>query len=518
MSSPISRRRLLTGGAATAALLAVAPTPSAGAAPARLPADVFTLGVASGDPEPDSVVLWTRLAPDPLNGGGMPDRSFRVEWEIAEDERFRRIVRRGSEQAGPDLGHSVHAEPRGLRPSATHFYRFRVGGQISPVGRTRTAPDRRSSPRDLALAFVSCQDWQAGYYNAYRGVADEDVDLVLHLGDYIYEYGPTAGVRRHDGPEVDGLESYRNRHALYRTDADLQAAHAAHPFVVTWDDHEVDNNYAADVPEDPDGPSQGSREAFLRRRAAGYQAYYEHLPLRRAQRPRGAGLPLYRRLTFGDLAELSVLDTRQYRTDQPCGDGLGARCAAALDEAATMTGPDQERWLLDGLGRSRARWNVVGQQTILAEYDFQAGPGELYNLDQWDGYVAARNRILSFLEKRRPANPVVLTGDIHSSWVHDLKADFADPGSATVGTEFVGTSISSDFPAPFVAPVVAALPDNPHTRFFDGAFRGYVRCDVTPQRWTSTFRVVDTVLVPGVPTRTLATFVVEDGRPGAQPA
>ncbi len=512
----ITRRRLLTGGAATAALLATAPVPFASAAPTRLRGDVFTLGVASGDPLPDSVVLWTRLAPDPRNGGGMPPRRFPVEWEIAEDERFRRVVERGIEVATPDLGHSVHAEPRELRPAASYFYRFRVDGQISPVGRTRTAPRQRSSPQRLRLAFASCQDFQAGFYSAYRGMAAEDVDFVVHLGDYIYEGAPQpGGVRQHDGPEVDGLASYRNRHALYRTDPDLQAAHAAHPFVVTWDDHEVDNNYAADIPENADGPSQGSREAFRQRRANAYQAYYEHLPLRRAQRPDGPDLLLYRRLRFGDLAELSVLDTRQYRTDQPCGDGLGARCAAALDPAATMTGPEQERWLLNGLDRSRARWNVIGQQPMLAEYDFLAGPGELFNLDQWDGYVAARNRILGFLDQRRPSNPIVLTGDIHSSWVHDLKTDFADPASRTVGTEFVGTSISSDFPARFIPPVTAALPDNPHTKFFDGALRGYVRCDVTPEQWTSMFRVVDTALVPGAPTRTLATFAVANGHPGA---
>lgn len=508
----LTRRRLLTGGAAATALLVASP----GAVAAMSRRDLFTLGIASGDPLSDSVVLWTRLAPDPLDGGGMPPQQVPVEWEIAEDEGFRRVVRRGTQLATPEFGHSVHAEPRGLRPAATYFYRFRAGGQISPVGRTRTTPAAGSSPERLRLAFASCQDWQAGYYSAYRGIADEDVDLVVHLGDYIYEYGPQPGVRQHDGPEVDGIDSYRNRHALYRTDPDLRAAHAAHPFVVTWDDHEVDNNYAADIPENGDGPSQGSREAFLTRRADAYQAYYEHLPLRRAQRPSGSGLLLYRRLRFGDLAELSVLDTRQYRSDQPCGDGIKDRCADALDPAATMTGPEQERWLLEGLDRSSARWNVIGQQTMLAEYDFDAGPGELYNLDQWDGYVAARNRILGFLDQRGPSNPIVITGDIHSSWVHDLKADFADPSSPTVGTEFVGTSISSEFPAPFIAPVTAALPDNPHTRFFDGAYRGYVRCDIDRQQWTSTYRVVDTVLVPGAATRTLATFTVEDGRPGAR--
>ncbi|HET9257662.1 MAG TPA: alkaline phosphatase D family protein [Pseudonocardiaceae bacterium] len=508
----MARRDLLAGGV----VLASAALGGCGA-PARVPGEVFSLGVASGDPLPDSVVLWTRLAPEPLAGGGMPPRAVEVQWEIAEDEGFRRVVRRGTEWAVPELAHSVHAEPGGLRPGASYFYRFRAGDQISPVGRTRTGPDLGSSPGRLRLAFVSCQDWQGGYYSAYRGIAGEDLEFVLHLGDYIYEYAPRPGSpRQHDGPELDSLESYRNRHALYRTDPDLRAAHAAHPFVLTWDDHEVDNNYANDIPEDTTGPAQGSRAEFLNRRARAYQAYYEHLPLRRSQRPAGPSALLYRRLRFGDLAEFAVLDTRQYRTDQPCGDGMKPRCAAALDPAATMTGPVQERWLLEGLDRSGARWNVIAQQTMFAQYDFAAGPDAVFNLDQWDGYVAARARILGFLAQRRPPNPVVLSGDIHSSWVHDLKADFADPRSATVGTEFVGTSISSRFPASLSSSVTAALADNPHTRFFNGDLRGYIRCDADRQRWTSAFRVVDTVLTPGAATRTLAEFTVENGHPGAQ--
>lgn len=511
----LTRRSLLVGGTAAAALVASQPLSTACAS--GVPREnLFTLGVASGDPLPDSVVLWTRLAPDPLAGGGMPPQPVQVQWELAEDEAFQRVVRRGVELADPGLAHSVHAEPTGLRPASSYFYRFRAGNQISPMGRTRTAPDQRSSPERLQLAFVSCQDWQDGLYSAYRGIAEEDLDVVVHLGDYIYEYGPRpGGPRQHDGPELDSLESYRNRHALYRTDLDLQAAHAAHPFILTWDDHEVGNNYAAGIPENADGPAQRSAE-FLRRRAGAYQAYYEHLPLRRSQRPVGPDLLLYRRLRFGDLAELSVLDTRQYRSDQPCGDGVKPRCAAALDPAATMTGPAQERWLLEGLDRSIARWNVIAQQTMFAEYDIVAGPNQAFSLDQWDGYVAARSRILGFLAQRRPSNPIVLSGDIHSSWVHDLKTDFAEPGSATVGTEFVGTSISSDFPAQAITAVTEALPDNPHTKFFNGALRGYVRCDIDRQRWRSTYRVVNTVLVPGARTRTLAAFAVENSLPGAQ--
>jgi alkaline phosphatase D len=258
---------------------------------------------------------------------------------------------------------------------------------------------------------------------------------------------------------------------------------------------------------------------FLARRAAAYQAYWEHLPLRRgAQRPNGPDMRLFRRSTHGDLVEFQVLDTRQFRTDRPCGDGLQARCAAALDPATTLTGPEQERWLLDGLDRSRARWNVIAQQVMFGQIDFLAGPGQIFNMDQWDGYVAARNRILGFLHHRRPSNPVVLSGDIHSSWADDLKADFDDPASDTIGSELVGTSISSSFSPDFIPPILAALPENPHIKFFDGLHRGYVRNEVTPSRWRADFRAASTVTVPDAPVTTAASFEIADGHPGLVPA
>ena len=432
----------------------------------------FTLGVAAGDPLPDAVVIWTRLAPEPLKGGGMPDRRVSVRWEVAKDERFRHVVRRGTARALPELAHSVHVDVRGLQPAHEYFYRFRVGRYESRTGRMQTAPPPWAV-RALRFGFVSCQDWQAGYYPAFRDVAAQDLDLVVHLGDYIYEYGPQpGGPRMHEGPEVQGLESYRNRYALYKTDDALQEAHASCAWIVTWDDHEVENNYANLIREEGAEPNAIT---FAQRRANAYQAYYEHMPLRRTSLPQGPNLLLYRRIAWGALAEFSVLDTRQYRTDQPCGDGLDPRetCPESLDPAATMTGPGQERWLLEGLVRSRAIWNVIAQQTMLAEYDFNPAPGAtLFNMDQWDGYVAARNRLLRFLMDQHPRNPIVLTGDIHSSWVHDLKAKFDDPGSRTLGTEFVGTSISSEFPPAFIAPIQAARVDNPHTKFFDGQYRG----------------------------------------------
>jgi alkaline phosphatase D len=472
----------------------------------------FSLGVASGDPLPDAVVIWTRLAPDPLSGGGMPLVNVPVRWQVALDENMRQVVRRGTVLATPELAHSVHVDVCGLDPNRWYWYQFQTGKEVSPVGRTRTAPAFYSSISQLNFAFVSCQDWQNGYYTAYRHLAEENLDLVVHLGDYIYEYGPLpGGPRQHNSPEIITLADYRDRYALYRTDSNLQAAHGAFPWIVTWDDHEVDNNYANLIPED-----NQTREAFRKRRANAYQAYYEHMPLRRSLLPKGPDLLLYRRLTFGNLAEFNVLDTRQYRTNQPCDDGLKPRCPKAFDPNATMTGSKQEKWLRKGLDQSRSRWNVIAQQTMLAEYNFNSSPGlGVFNMDQWDGYVAARNRLLSFLNQRQPSNPVVISGDIHSSWVHDLKLDFNNPNSATVGTEFVGTSISSDFPTQFIAPAQAALTNNPHTKFFDGAFRGYVRCKLTPQRWQSDYRVVSSIVDLNASVKTLASFTVQNGKPGA---
>jgi len=504
------RRTFLAGAASLAGLAIASRVPSASAlVEAGSP---FTLGIASGDPRSTSVVLWTRLAVDPLNGGGMPNQDIAVKWQVASDEAFANIVKSGTTYAKPGFAHSVHVIVNDLRPGRWYFYRFRSGGFISRAGRTKTAPGASASPEALAFAFVSCQDWQAGYYPAYENLAAEDLDLVVHLGDYIYEYGPEPmSTRVHDGPETNSLTSYRNRHALYKSDTDLQEAHANFPWIVTFDDHEVDNNYADEIPEDDQ-----TRDALLKRRANAYRAYYEHLPLRNAQLPQGPDMRLYRRARFGDLAEFSILDTRQYRSDQPCGDGIKERCAAALAESQTMTGPAQERWLLEGLATSPALWNFIAQQTILADVDFLAGPSEGYNMDQWDGYVAARNRIIAFLMHQRPSNPVVLTGDIHSSWVTDIKTNFADPSSPTVATEFVGTSITSDFPAAFIPVVEAAVAEQPHVKFFDGQYRGYVRCHLDRTRMRTDFRVVPTVQSPSAPVCTLATFEVESGTPGAQ--
>ena len=347
----LSRRTLLAGGLALCGLPArLLGRSGPGPASALRAFSPFKLGIASGDPTPTGVVLWTRLAPDPLEGGGMPPVPVDVRWEVAEDDKMTQVVRRGVVRAAPEWAHSVHADVEGLRPDRWYWYRFDVGDSASAIGRTRTLPPLGAPADRLRFAFVSCQHFETGYFTAYRHLAAEDLDLVFHLGDYIYENAgdPEAGrIRVHSSDEITTLEDYRNRYAQYRTDPDLQAAHAAFPWWVTWDDHEVDNNYANDISENDD-----PRDAFLLRRAAAYQAYYEHMPLRRAQIPKGPALRLYRDFSYGSLTSFFILDTRQYRTNQPCGDSsVNPPCGGEKDPNATMMGAGAGEVALQGHGR-----------------------------------------------------------------------------------------------------------------------------------------------------------------------
>ena len=510
-----SRRDFLRVGGSAAGLIMLGTLPATRSdAQRRIPDFPFTLGIASGDPTSTGVVLWTRLAPDPLRGGGMPAQRVRVRWELADDEQFSRIVQRGDVLALPELAHSVHVEVEGLAPDRGYWYRFISGGIVSQLGRTRTAPAPGAKVDRLDLVFASCQHYESGYYTAHRHLASEDVRLVVFLGDYIYEGGASpSGVRRHTGPEIMTLEDYRNRYALYKSDLDLQASHAAFPWTVTWDDHEVDNNYAGSISERYD-----AADAFLMRRAAAYQAYYEHMPLRRASMPKGADMRLYRRFQYGDLLSLSMLDTRQYRTDQPCGDGVTPHCAESLSPEATILGTEQERWLVDGFAASQARWNLLGNQLPLADIDRIAGPAVGYQMDQWTGYSRCRDRVVAAMHARKLANPIVVTGDVHQSWVADFHLDPANSKSPIVGTEFVGTSITSGGDgAAMPASGQAILDENPHVHYYN-AQRGYVRCAITPDRWQSDYRVLTQVSRPDQPIRTDRSFVVENGRPGAQKA
>jgi len=550
----MDRRRFLLSAASAGSLAAVWPLlgrPSHDEALAQaLPLGVvfdpapFTLGVASGDPLADSVILWTRLAPlplllDPTASQPLAER-VEVDWVIAADPRLRRVVASGTAIADAGRGHSVHVDVGGLDPRTTYWYRFAALGRVSRIGRTRTAP-APGSLEPVRFGVVSCQSFPSGHWAAYRGLAHEDLDLVVHLGDYIYEGRGDGEGRAHVGPETTLPVDYRARHALYKGDPALRAAHAAFPWIVTWDDHEVDNNYAGLTPQDADA-AQGNDtpERFAMRRAVAYATYYEHLPIRLGPAGTGTAGPghpapqdfrIYRRYAYGDLLDVSVIDTRQYRTDQPCDDREAAAfCSGVDDPDATILGTEQRDWLLGGLSSSTAAWRLIANQVMVAQLkagglpdlvddpvtDLQLLPitdGDYLNADQWDGYQADRRRLLEHLATEEVPDVVVITGDIHTSWVADLRVDFDNPVDGIVATEFVGTSISSGgFPEGTNPAIRASLAaSNPHFRFYEGEQRGYVVCDVTPERWRSEYRAVADSGDPRSPVSRLAAFEVPRG-------
>ncbi|WP_405084189.1 alkaline phosphatase D family protein [Microbispora sp. NBC_01389] len=445
----------------------------------------FTLGVASGEPLSDGLILWTRLAPEPLNParpGGMPDKATTVRWEIAEDEAFRKIVQSGTTPAQPDWAHSVHVRVAGLKPGAEYFYRFSAEGHVSRVGRTRTAP-AAGSTAPVRFCFVSCQRYEHGHFTALRHLAAERPDLVLHLGDYIYEYGkpknpgPGRWVRPlESADECTTLAGYRNRYARYKMDPDLQAAHAAAPWLAIPDDHEVRDNWAGALPGDGSGSA-----AFLKRRAAAFKAYYEHQPLR--VRPSGASLQNYRRRPYGRVADFLLTDARQYR------------------QGRDMLGPEQEKWLVDRLRGSTARWKVLAQAVFFSQRRF---PLEPVSADAWDGFPDSRARVLA----AAPDGLVVLSGDVHSAYACDVRANWADPASRALGAEFVGPSVTS---MPGITDASKILDINAHIAFFDSR-HGYVSCTAGPAEFRADYRAVAFVDRPGAPLTTIAGFEVRENR------
>ncbi|MCZ8292799.1 MAG: alkaline phosphatase D family protein [Hylemonella sp.] len=517
---PTDRRQLLRLAAATATTLWL---PRSAWSLARLKQDPFALGVASGAPAHDGVVLWTRLAFEQAQGA-----EFTLRWEVAHDEGFTRIARSGQVQAVPALGHAVHAEVAGLEPDRWYFYRFMLGEAVSPVGRTRTFPRPDASPARLRLGYASCQRWEHGYYAAWRHMRAEQLDAVMFLGDYIYEYpGASNAVRAVTGGWVRTLDEYRARYALHKSDADLQAMHAACPWLPTWDDHEVQNDYAG-LHEGTGVPLLGTVDDFPARRAAAYQAWYENMPVRAAMLTqglaglaRGAELRIYQQVPFGRLASLHLLDGRQYRDRQPClkdGQPGGrlvdpAKCREWADPQRSYLGATQDQWLDGALARSGGRWNVIGQQTLFGPRDAQPGPGQRLWNDGWDGYAGNRKRVTDALQRHAVSNPVLLGGDVHENWVGHVKADYADAGSPAVGVEFCGTSISSRASASAVEKTPERLAENPHFVFGDAQYRGYGVAEFTPGRLTTTLRAVQDATKADSDAFTLARFEVAAGRP-----
>lgn len=517
--APLKRRRFMQASLALAAGSILAATRAgdalAQASSVRFAGYPFTLGVASGAPRHDSVVLWTRLIPEPLNAtgdGGMPPDRIAVNWEVAEDEGFKTIVRKGAHRAIPELAHSVHVEVEGLEPGRWYFYRFMAGNEVSPIGRTRTAGVKEEK---LKFAFASCQHYEQGFFSAYRHMLKENVDLVAFLGDYIYEanWGSNL-VRRHAGPETETLAQYRLRHAQYKTDPDLRAMHAAAPWILTWDDHEVDNDYA-------DFQSEHFDPRFLGRRAAAYQAYYEHMPLAYAALPRGPNMRIYDRFSFGTLAEFHVLDDRQYRSPQACprpgmgGSAFQENCSERLSPGRTLLGGAQEKWLEASLTQSRAVWNIIAQQTLVSQWNVKTGgSGQSFWTDGWDGYPVSRQKLLDFMVQRKIANPVFIGGDVHSHFVSNVKANFEDPRSAIVASEFVGTSITSE--ADKQERLDAMKPNNPHVMLADGSKRGYAVIELDAKSLNAGMRQIDNEKLRESKVAGTFDYTVEAGKPGVK--
>jgi alkaline phosphatase D len=516
----LSRRRLLTAfGASVVTALSIPLESRAALAQAVFKTYPFQLGVASGDPSPDGFVIWTRLAPEPFEiGYGMPMAPVAVDWEVGDTPNFKTIVAKGTAIAPPELGHAVHVEVGGLQPGRDYWYRFTAGRDRSVAGRARTTPALGAALDRVRFAVAGCQNYETGYYTAYRRLAEDNPDFVFCYGDYIYEGRgsritpnggrPIENIRQHFGDEIYALDDYRRRYAQYKLDADLQAAHAAAPWFTVWDDHETDNNWVGDLDQDGTDP-----KLFNLRRQAAVQAYYENMPLRASSFPVGTSLQIYRRAAYGQLLNLNLLDTRQFRTDQPCNDKQ-SWCDAVTAPKAEVIGAMQEKWLMGGLTSSKATWNILAQQVMMMDLDRDPGPGVEVSSDSWAGYRIPRGRLLSKIRDAKVGNVVVLTGDEHQNFAGDLFVDGARHEGAPIASEFVITSISSggdgndqrdDF-----AKIQAA---NPILKFNNNQ-RGYAICDVTPKAFVTEFKVLDAVTRKDGKLSTRAKWALEAGKPG----
>jgi alkaline phosphatase D len=515
MDSQLNRRNFLQAGGSAALLASLAATPAL-AVPKFLD-DPFSLGVASGDPTPDGFVIWTRLAPKPLEPhGGMPAEAVELGWEIAQDEGFRTIIRAGKALARPELAHSVHVEVSGLASHRRYWYRFLIDGIPSDVGTVRTAPVAGAAIDRLRMAVAGCQHYERGLFTAWRHISQEpDLDFVYHYGDYIYEGKSAAAlssgrvpvVRRHIGEEIYSLDDYRQRYALYKIDPDLKAAHASAAFLSSFDDHEVENDWSGDLDASSTPP-----EIFLLRRAAAMQAWYEHMPVRPSQFPYNGAPRAYRRLDFGRLARVNILDKRSYRSIRLCEKPGDGNCVDARDRPDTMLGDAQEAWLGEGL-KGGSTWNMLGLGGLVMPFDrsLQKVPSNGY--DNWTGYPDARERLVAMIQNRKLNNVVIAGGDSHMFFIGHLPSRRGNLESAPAATELHATSISSNSGngLPIGADPRAAT--NPHMSMIHDQ-RGYLLCDIDAGAWRTSVRVVDQALTPGGAVSTLARYITRPDRPG----
>ena len=518
MNISLTRRALLKH---LIAASAVYPLSSYSQAHLRFDKNPFILGVASGSPTENSIVLWTRLVEEGLFGSGLPASTIEVKWELANDPHFVSIVQAGIALALPELAHSVHAEVHNLPSNKWFYYRFSAGGKVSQVGKTRTLPAANAAVDRLRMAYASCQHYEHGYFTAYKYMLKEDLDLVMFLGDYIYESGPgKKGVRMHDSGPLTALEDYRKRYVLYKKDTALQAMHAACPWLMTWDDHEVQNDYAALYPG-THGPYVSD---FPKRRAAAYQAYYEHMPIRSSALIdgidglfKGSEMRIYGNFRFGSLADIAILDDRQYRDPNICtpseqGSAVfdPKTCPDLFSETRSLLGKTQEQWLTGVLKDSgKSTWNVIGQPTLYAQRYFPSGNNLLIWNDGWDGFPAARKRLNQVFMQNKVKNLVVFGGDVHENWVGYIKEDYDNPQSQTLGVEFCGTSITTIGGGEKY--LASRLAKNPHFLFAQASKKGYGVAQFTPQELTVTLRVLADAQDENTAIESLATFKVVSG-------
>jgi alkaline phosphatase D len=476
----------------------------------------FALGVAAGDMTPNGFILWTRLAPRPFEPhGGMPTKPVTVEWQVATDDGFKSIVARGEEKAWPEFAHSLHIDVTGLKPATQYFYRFKCAGETSGTGMVRTTPPLGAAVDKVRFAAVGCQHFETGYYTAYRDAAEQPMDFMFHYGDYIYEehdrhpadrnHRAIDPVRRYSGASPFSLDDYRIRYAETKLDGDLQAAHASCGWYCTYDDHEVQNNWASIYDQDGD-----PADIFIWRRRAALQAWWENMPVR--CKPTADGVvDFHQRVDYGDLVRFHYPDTRLYRADQPCGDNYKPDCEGRHAKTQDMLNPEQWRWMEEGFASSRQLWNIVPQQVMVAMPDRRAttGPGApIYNMDSWAGYPNGQNHLLTIFAKHKPANLLVLTGDEHRNWANDLVLD-----DKIVGSEFVSTSISSNGDKADDDHVAAILSNNSFVKWINDE-RGYVLTEVTREAAVGDYRTVETVIRRNAPVKSAAKWAVQAGKPG----
>ncbi|MBX7249789.1 MAG: alkaline phosphatase D family protein [Caulobacteraceae bacterium] len=515
----VTRRSAFALAAGATAFLSA--RPGRAAEPVRFSADPFKLGVASGDPTADGFVIWTRLAPEPFEpDGGMGDRTVEVAWTIAEDDRFRTPVRSGTQLAHGDRGHAIHVELTGLQPGRPYWYRFEAGGVRSPAGRAMTLPALGSPLDRYRLAWVSCQHFEQGFFTAYRDMVAWDPGLILHLGDYIYESSFGQQIRRHPNRDPRTLDDYRVHHAVYKLDEDLQAAHRHTSWALIWDDHDVANDYAGLIP-----PNPADLEGFPARRAAGYQAWFENLPISRRSLVSQGEMRIYQQLIIGDLAQIALLDNRQYRSPRACVDPQRWRSTlkACPDNRApgrTMLGDEQEHWLGQTLDHAPTRWNVIAQQTMFSPFLQKTAQGEWgAYMDGWSAYPAARQAILDRIAQRPNRDTVILGGDMHSYFAVDVHANGDDDkmlASPLVASEFVGGSVTTqNYNYERWTRTIAEL-GNQHIRFFDDRVHGWAGAEITPAQWTVDFRAVSSTWVRDPTFSSLSRWAVEYGKAGVQ--